>query len=94
MKTDVYKFERSVDNIDAITDLVTGAAAYNRLNEKQTLKLQLLSEELVEMLPNLLICGTGKFWIENNGPEYEIHAEVVADDLLSKKDRDEIFFGD
>ncbi len=90
MKTDVYKYEKSIDDIGAITALAEKAAAYNKLDSKQELKLSLLCEELAEMLPNLLIYGKGQFWIENNGSEYEIHALVEADDLLSGKDREEI----
>ena len=90
MKSDIYTFDRVVDNIDDITAIVSKAAAYNRLGHKQELKLLLLSEELVGMLPNLLMCGKGKFWIENIGNKYELHAVVAADDLLSKADREEI----
>ncbi|MBP3856457.1 MAG: hypothetical protein IK990_12695 [Ruminiclostridium sp.] len=90
MKTDVYKFERSVDDIDNIVSIVEKTAAYNSLDTMQTLRLTLLSEELVELLPNLLICGEGSFWIENKGMNFEIHAAVRADDLLSGKERKEI----
>ena len=90
MKTDVYKFERAVDNIDEVTDAAAKIAAYNELDPKQSLKLSLLCEELVGMLPNLLIYGKGEFWIENKGPVYKIHASVEADDLLSSQDREQI----
>ena len=90
MKTDVYRFERYVGNIDTVTGLAEKIAAYNGLDKKQTLKLSLLCEELIEMLPNLLIYGKGEFWAENNGRDYEIHAVVEADDLLSSADRSEI----
>lgn len=90
MKTDVYKFERAVSDLDRITELAEKAAAYSGLAENQKLKLLLLCEELIEMLPNLLIYGKGEFWIEANGKNYEIHSSVEADDLLSSMDREEI----
>jgi len=90
MKTDVYRFERAVDNIDEIVGLAEKIAAYNDLSENEELKLSLLCEELVELLPNLLIYGKGEFWIENNGKNYEVHAVVEADDLLTSSDRKEI----
>ena len=90
MKTDVYRFERAVSDIDSVTELAGKTAAYCGLDEKQKLRLELLCEELVEMLPNLLLYGEGKFWIENNGKNIEIHTVVQADDLLSGKDRSEI----
>ena len=90
MKTDVYRFERAVDNIDEVMELAEKIAAYNGLEEEKSLKLSLLCEELVELLPNLLIYGNGEFWIENSGKNYEIHAVVEADDLLTSSDRKEI----
>ena len=90
MKTDVYRFERAVSDIGEITALAGKAAAYCGLDNKQAMRLELLCEELVEMLPNLLLYGAGELWIENKGKNIEIHAAVQADDLLSGKDRSEI----
>ena len=90
MKTDVYKFERAVSDIDGINDLAVKAASYSGLDDEQQLKLMLLCEELVEMLPNLLIYGKGEFWIETEGKNIEIHSVVEADDLLTGADRKEI----
>ena len=90
MKTDVCRFEREVPDIGSITDLAAKSAAYNGLDKGQELKLTLLCEELVEMLPNLLIYGNGEFWIENNGNEYRLHTVVEADQLISATDREDI----
>lgn len=90
MKTDIYKFEKGTADFDSISDIVTKIAAYNELDKKQELKLTLLCEELVEMLPKLLTYGKGEFWIENEGVQYKIHALVEADSLLSSIERDEI----
>ena len=90
MKTDVYKFDKTNANIESISGLTAKIASYNGLDRKQELKLSLLCEELVGMLPNLLKYGKGCFWIENDGNNYKIHAIVEADSLLSSIDRDEI----
>ena len=90
MKTDIYKFEKAVTDFDSISEAAAKISAYNGLDKKQELRLTLLCEELVELLPNLLIFGNGEFWIENNGSSYEIHAVVEADDLLTVEDRKEI----
>lgn len=90
MKTDVYKFEKDAADFDNISGIAAKIAAYNELDKKQELKLTLLCEELVEMLPKLLAYGKGEFWIENEGKKYEIHAVVEADSLLSSMERDEI----
>ena len=90
MKTDVYKFERAVSDLDGITEIAARAASYSGLDEEQELKLMLLCEELIEMLPNLLIYGKGEFWIETNDKSFDIHSVVEADDLLTGADRKEI----
>ncbi len=90
MKTDVYKFEKAVTGLAGINTLAEKAAQYCGLDEKQTLKLMLLCEELVGMLPNLLIYGKGEFWIEAENKSFEIHSVVEAEDLLSSLDREEI----
>ncbi len=90
MKTDVFAFERNVSSVREITGLAEKAASYCGLDEKQKLKLDLLCEELIEMLPNLLVYGKGEFWIEAENKEFEIHSVVEADDLLSSLDREEI----
>ncbi len=90
MKTDVYRFERAVSDLDGITEIAEKAASYSRLDEDQELKLMLLCEELIEMLPNLLIYGKGEFWIETKDKDFEIHSVVEADDLLTGNDRKDI----
>ncbi len=90
MKTDICKFEKGSADFDSISGLAAKVAAYNKLDKKQELKLTLLCEELVEMLPNLLAYGKGEFWIENEGRQYKIHTVVEADDLLPTVERDKI----
>ncbi|HBI53250.1 MAG TPA: hypothetical protein DDX72_10830 [Ruminococcaceae bacterium] len=90
MKTDVYRFERAVSDLDGITEIAEKAASYSRLDEDQELKLMLLCEELIEMLPNLLLYGKGEFWIETKDKDFEIHSVVEADDLLTGTDRKDI----
>ena len=57
MKTDIYKFEKDTADFDSISGIAVKIAAYNELDKKQELKLTLLCEELVEMLPKLLTYG-------------------------------------
>ncbi len=90
MKTDIYRFERAVTELEGINEIADKAAAYSGLDEKQKLKLMLLCEELIEMLPNLLLYGKGEFWIETKDKKFEIHSVVEADDLLSSTDREDI----
>lgn len=90
MKTDIYKFGKDSANFESISDIAAKLAAYNGLSKKQELKLTLLCEELIEMLPNLLAYGKGEFWIENEGTTYRIHALVEAGSLLSSTERNKV----
>ena len=90
MKTDIYKFRKDEHELGNCLDAARRVAAYNGLDKKSTLRLELLTEELVGMLPNLLKYGDGEFWIENKGDCYEIHSVVDADSLLSSDKREKI----
>ena len=90
MKTDIYKFEKDTADFDSISGIAVKIAAYNELDKKQELKLTLLCEELVEMLPKLLTYGKGEFWIENDGSQYKVHAVVETNTLLSTPEMDDI----
>ena len=70
---------------------VEKTAVYNGLDEKSTLRLTLLAEELLRMLPNLSYIFRGEFWIESEGNAYELHAKyetfgrtLSGDDALLK----------
>ena len=90
MRTDIYRFEKDEASVSQIHDEAHKIAAYNGLSHKQEMKLNLLSEELIEMLPNLLHYGTGMFWIENKGSEYEVHVKVEPENILPTIDRDKV----
>ena len=90
MKTDVYEFKKNEKNISTVIAAAGRIAKYNELTAKQELRLTLLSEELVEMLPNMLKYGSGKFWIENKGSDYDIHFVVEPDSMLPSEERERI----
>lgn len=81
MKTDVCILSENSEFINDILDITEKSAKYNGLNQNQVLRLRLLAEELVCMLPDLLQYCSGEFWIETNGLEYELHVKVLPYDL-------------
>ena len=89
MKTDVCTISSDKETFGAIFTEVEKSAAYNCLTKKQTLQLRLLAEELVGMLPELLEVGSGKFWIENEGSDFTLHASIKAE-RLSMFDKEDI----
>lgn len=59
---------------------VNKVAAYSDLDPKSSLRLTLLAEELIGMLPNFTDDLKGEFWVENEGSAYELHVKYAAED--------------
>ncbi|WP_295157513.1 hypothetical protein [uncultured Ruminococcus sp.] len=76
MISDIYELDRLSSDYRAIPAEAEKVALYNGLDKKRSLRLRLLAEEMICMLPQLLIYGTGRFWIENEGNAYELHLNV------------------
>ena len=57
------------------------AGEYLGLDDRSVLRLRLLAEELICMLPQLLYYGPGKFWIEADEKQIELHLKVMADKI-------------
>ncbi len=89
MKTDICTISNDKSTFNTIFTEVEKSAEYNKLPKKQALQLRLLAEELVGMLPELLEIGSGNFWIENNGSDFELHAAIKAE-RLSLYDKEDI----
>ncbi len=83
MKTDVFKFNDNVEELEKMLDETEKTAAYAGLDKKQTIRLRLLAEELMSMLPEMMEYCEGEFWAESNGKEIELHVSVTLDDMLS-----------
>ncbi len=81
MKSNICPISEDVQLSSLILREVDKCADYNDLSAAQTLKLELLAEELIGMLPNLSRGYTGEFWVENQGKAYELHVSFRADAL-------------
>ena len=77
MRSNIYTLKKLKEDFSNIPAEAEKVANYNDLDKKSALRLRLLAEELVGMLPKLLIYGSGSFWIENEGNDYELHLEVT-----------------
>ena len=89
MKSDIYELDRLSSDYRAIPAEAEKVAEYTGLDNKKALRLRLLAEEMICMLPQLLIYGKGKFWIENEGTAYELHLTVTPYDSR-EFDRDKV----
>lgn len=81
MKSNVCIIKKGGVGIDSILSEVEKVASYNGLEKKQALRLRLLAEELVGMLPELVKNFDGCFWMQNNGNKYELHVELSVDSI-------------
>lgn len=79
MKSNIYQLRRLSEDYRNIPAGTERFARYNGLDDRSALRLRLLSEELICMLPQLLIYGAGSYWVENNGSTYELHISVTPD---------------
>ena len=83
MKTDVFELTQDKQNLDIMLNETEKAAAYSGLDKKQTIRLRLLAEELIGMLPELLEYIKGEFWIESENKNFELHLSATLDDIFA-----------
>ena len=81
MKSNICKLNKDLACLEAVLAEVEKVTAYNALEDKKSLRIRLLAEELCGMLPGLIENFSGEFWAENEGDNYELHVELKADDM-------------
>ena len=85
MKSNICVVKRGGLGLENILTEVEKVTAYNGLNKKEALRLRLLAEELVGMLPELIKNFEGCFWLQNNENQYELHVELSVGGLSKEK---------
>ena len=90
MKSDVCAITRDESSIASILNEAEKAASYSKLDKKQTMRLRLLAEELVGMLPELLTFSSGEFWIESDNLTFELHTLLNPDEAINSANREKI----
>jgi hypothetical protein len=85
MKSNICVIKRGGLGFENILTEVEKATAYNGLHKKEALRLRLLAEELVGMLPELIKNFEGCFWLQNNENQYELHVELSVESLSVEK---------
>ena len=83
MKFKVYSISHDKDNLQTVLKEASKVAAYNELDEKSAMRLELLAEELIDLLPYFSEEYEGEFWIESDDRRYELHVSMDAQ-MLSK----------
>ena len=88
MKSDICTLSANdIESLKKVLSETEKTAVYAALDKKQSGRLRLLAEELVEMLPSLLAFTAGEFWIDCNGKNFELHT------TLTPRASESLFFG-
>ena len=91
MKSDICTLSANdIESLKKVLSETEKTAVYAALDKKQSGRLRLLAEELVEMLPSLLAFTAGEFWIDCNGKNFELHTTLTPNDSLTSEKRDEL----
>ena len=85
MKSNICVIKKGGLGLENILTEVEKVTAYNGLQDKKALRLRLLAEELVGMLPELVQNFEGCFWLQNNENQYELHVELSVGGLSKEK---------
>ena len=89
MISNICKIENGTTDLFCILNESKKVAVYNDLNDKQTLQLRLICEELDGMLPNIINNFSGDFWIEFENGVCKVNACVDIPEL-SSEEKDEL----
>lgn len=84
MKSNVCELKKDGKGMTNILDEVEKTAVYNGLSHQESLRLRLLAEELTGMLPSLIERYDGKFWIVAENLKFELHVELISDEMDSE----------
>ena len=80
MRSDVFKLTGEETQRVQIISEVDRYSSFNGLERRDALRLRLLTEETLGMMPELLKFTEGSFWIENDGLSYELHVTAKTKD--------------
>ena len=85
MKSTVIHVSHERSNLEAILEETGKISAYVSLNDKQALRVRLLSEELVGMLKELSGNFDGEFWIQIENGIIELITRIYVIDNMDNK---------
>lgn len=85
MRSNNCVIKRGGVGLENILSEVEKVSTYNALPRKEALRLRLLAEELVGMLPGLVNNFEGVFWAQNIDNLYELHVELSLTQMSREK---------
>ena len=88
MISNICKIEKGTKDLYAILKESERVALYNGLNEKQTLQLRLICEEIDGMLPNVIGDFNGELWIDAENGVFKVNVVLDVPELTAQEKQD------
>ena len=85
MISNICRIENGTNDLEAILSESEKVAVYNGFDQKQTLQLRLICEEIDGMLPNIIDNFEGKFWIECEYGVCKVNVSIDIPELNTTK---------
>ena len=85
MKSNVIKISKEKNSLDQILCETKKTAIYAELDQKQTLRAQLIAEEIIGMLNELSGDFEGDFWIEKEDLSFAYFTRMYINENMDKR---------
>ena len=85
MKSNVINVSKEQDNLNKILIETQKTAVYGELSSKQTLRMQLIAEELIGLLKELSGNFEGVFWVEKQDLDFKFVTQIVINENMDKQ---------
>ena len=85
MKSDVILIDNQGNGFDEALKQTSKVAEYRQLNQKDTLRLQLMAEEMLSMARSVTGEMQASFWIESEGSAFELN--MTTKTVMDKEKR-------
>ena len=76
MRSDVIEVSSRGEKMEAALKQADKVAAYKEMSPKNAVHLHLLTEEMMGLMRSITGDVTGKFWIEDENEDYQLHLQV------------------
>lgn len=85
MKSDVFRIDGSEQSIEAAQHQAELTAQYRGLNEKNTLQLRIMTEEIMGLARSITGEKEASFWLESEGKRFSLHLQTKTEMDASKR---------
>ena len=88
MKSDIIQIDNQGIGFQDALEQTALSARFRALNDRESLRLRLLTEEMLGMLREITGETEAKFWVESEGKQFELH--LLARPIITGRMREEL----